>query len=369
MRIVAWFLVVLAMAATVGGLGYYKYAQISAAIAEAEAYPEPQETVEATLVRSGEWSATTRAVGTAVAQRRVNLRNELAGMVTEVGFESGAVVEAGQVLVRFDTREEEADLAAALAAADLARQTLERRSRLTANRAASQAELDEAQAALRTAEARLAALRARIDKKTLTAPFRARVGLRDLQPGEFLDAATLITTLQGVEPDAYVDFSLPQDLAATVAVGDTVELSSPAYPGRSVTARIKASDPAVDDDARSVRFRAVAQGLGEVLRPGAFVDVRAVTAEPRPVLLVPLTAVRRAPYGDHVFVLEEGQDGAVRARQRFVKTGPVSGSDIVVTEGLEAGQRIAAKGSFKLREGLLINVASGPNVAAAAVGQ
>ena len=100
----AWATVLLAIGGTAGGLGYYKYAEISAAIAAAEAFPEPREAVEAVRVRRGEWAASTRAVGTVVALRQVELRNELAGTVVEMGFASGDIVEAGQVLVRLDTR-------------------------------------------------------------------------------------------------------------------------------------------------------------------------------------------------------------------------------------------------------------------------
>ena len=100
-------------------------------------------------------------------------------------------------------------------------------------------------------------------------------------------------------------------------------------------------------------------GSARSLRPGAFVDVVAVIAPPRPALLVPLTAVRRAPYGEHVFVLVE-EEGQSRARQRVVQTGPVQGTDIVVTDGLAEGELIAGAGSFKLREGLLVQMTDPP---------
>ena len=79
----------------------------------------------------------------------------------------------------------------------------------------------------------------------------------------------------------------------------------------------------------------------------------AVVAPPRDAVLVPLTAVRRSPSGQHVFVLVE-QDGKLRAQQRAIRTGPVHGDEIVVEQGLEANELIAASGSFKLRDGLLV---------------
>ena len=233
----AWGAVLLAIAATAGGLGYYKYAEITAAIAAAEAFPEPREAVEAVHVRRGEWAASTRAVGTVVALRQVELRNELAGTVVEIGFASGDIVEAGQVLVRLDTSEERAALAAAQAEARLAKVVFERRDRLRSSDAVSALDLDRAREELAAANARVSSLEAGIAKKTLVAPFRARVGLTDLQPGAYLDEGTRIAMLQGVDHDAYVDFALPQDMAAAIRPGVSVSLSGHADPGRQRSGR------------------------------------------------------------------------------------------------------------------------------------
>jgi membrane fusion protein, multidrug efflux system len=353
---VAWAAVVLAVAATAGGLGYYKYVQISAAMAAAEAFPEPREAVEAVRVHEGEWAVSTRAVGTVVALRQVEIRNELAGTVVEMGFASGDVVDQGQVLVRLDTREERASLAAAQAEARLAAVVFDRRDRLRSSEAVSALDLDRAREELAAANARVASLEAVIAKKTLVAPFRARVGLTDLQPGAYLDAGTRIAMLQGVDHDAFVDFALPQDMTAAVRRGASVRLTGAQVPGGGADAEIIAEDASVDAANRAVSFRAIARGLGDTLRPGTFVDVVAVVAPPQPALLVPLTAVRRAPYGEHVFVLAS-EDGQLRARQRVVQTGAVQGREIVIADGLAEGELVAASGSFKLREGLLVQAA------------
>ena len=145
-RAVAWLVVVVAIVAVVRRLlGYYRYAQIQTAIAAGAAFPEAQESVEAATVHRGEWAASARAVGTVVALRQVQIRNELAGTVAEIGFKSGDIVEAGQLLVRFDTRQEQASLDAARAEAELARLTYERRKKLRASQTVSAQELDEAQ--------------------------------------------------------------------------------------------------------------------------------------------------------------------------------------------------------------------------------
>ena len=303
-QILAWATVLLAIGGTAGGLGYYKYAEISAAIAAAEAFPEPREAVEAVRVRRGEWAASTRAVGTVVALRQVELRNELAGTVVEMGFASGDIVEAGQVLVRLDTSEERAALAAAQAEARLAQLVFDRRDRLRSSDAVSALDLDRAREELAAATARVASLEAGIAKKTLVAPFRARVGLTDLQPGAYLDEGTSIAMLQGVDARRLCRFRPASGYGGRDPTGRVRQPDRPADPRQQRSAprsspRTPASMPAIEPCA-SARSPV---GSARSLRPGAFVDVVAVTAPPRPALLVPLTAVRRAPYGEHVFVL------------------------------------------------------------------
>ena len=348
-----WLIVVLAIAGISAGLGFYKYSQIRAAEAAAAATPEPSESVGSVRARRGEWSATTRAIGTVVALRQLEVRNELAGTIAELGFTSGSVVEAGQLLVQLDTRQEQASLAAAVAEAQLAQQTLQRREGLRASAAYSPQELDKARAEFDAATARARGLQVTIDKKRIVAPFRARIGITNLQPGAYLEAGTSISRLQGVDDDAYVDFSLPQDNAGAIRVGTEVAIASAAVPGGSSNAKVVAEDNGADGANRTVRFRAVASGHGALLRPGTFVDVTAVVASPRDAVLVPLTAVRRSPSGQHVFVLVE-QDGKLRAQLRPIRTGPMHGDEIVVESGLEANELIAASGSFKLRDGLLV---------------
>jgi membrane fusion protein (multidrug efflux system) len=250
-------------------------------------------------------------------------------------------------------RQESASLAAAEAEAKLAQQTMERREGLRASPAFSEQEMDKSRAEFAAATARARSLAVIIDKKRITAPFRARVGITNLQPGAYLESGTLIGRLQGVDSDAHVDFSLPQDSAAAIRTGTSVTLLNAALPDGATKAEIVAEDDSIDGTNRAVRFRATARRLGSILRPGTFVDVIAETAKPRDAVLVPLTAVRRAPGSQHVFVIVE-EEGKLRARQRAVETGVVQDGEITIEKGLAAGELIASSGSFKLRDGLLI---------------
>lgn len=352
-QFLAWVVVALSVVAIAGGLGFYKYKQIEAAVAAGAAYPEPVEAVSSAVARKGTWSASTRAIGTVVALQQVEIRNEIAGVVNKIGFKSGESVKAGQVLIQLDTRQEEAALAAAEAEVRLTQQTLERRQGLRNSPAFSEQEFDKARSESASANARARNLSVVIEKKRLTAPFAGDIGITDLQPGAYLDVGTRIAMLQGSSPDAFVDFSLPQDEAAMIKRGTAVTLQNAAIPGGKISAEVVAEDNAVDRNNRTVTFRAVAKDLGKMLRPGMFIDVIAVTAPQMETVFVPLTAVRRFVNGSHVFIIVE-EDGKLRARERRIVTGPVVNSEIAILEGLEAGQRIASSGSFKLREGALV---------------
>lgn len=355
----AWFLVLLAIAGIGGGLGFYKYNEIQRAIASSQAMPEPSESVVTVRAARGAWTATTRAIGTVVALRHVEIRNEIAGTIAEIGFKSGDRVEQGALLLKLDTRQEEAALAASEADARLAKLTLERRESLRKSAAFNEQEFDRSREEHAAALARAQNLAVLVDKKIIKAPFRARVGITNWQPGAYLDAGTLIVTLQGTDADAYVDFSLPQDSAALVRAGTSVKLSGPAVPGGETTATILAEDNSADGTNRAIRFRAVAKGFGELLRPGTFVDVTVETGKPQSAVMVPLSAIRRSTAGQHVFVLVD-EDGKLRARQRAVETGPVTDGKIAIEKGLAEGELVAASGSFKLREGLLVQTEAPP---------
>jgi membrane fusion protein (multidrug efflux system) len=329
-------IVVASVAGLVAFLAAYKYWRISSTIAAAASFGEPAETVEVAEVRAVTWQGEASAAGTVVAREFDTLSNELAGTVARVEFESGQVVEAGQVLLELDTRSERAELRSAQADIELARVTASRSQRLLEQRAGTRAEVDRALAQLAQAEARREVVATAIARKTLRAPFRGRIGLRDVHPGQYL----------------------AQELAAQLSPGARVRLSGGAL-RREAEAVVRAIDARADEASRTVRVRAEASGLGAEAKPGVFVDVTVASTSPREVLVVPVAAVRRAAYGDHVFLIAAGADGGgeLRAEQRFVTTGPVLGSEVVILDGLAAGDRVATEGSFKLRQGALVRVA------------
>ena len=191
----SWIAVILGCLLVAAGLGYYKYRQIQAAIAFGASFPEPVEAVEAAVVAEAFWQPAADVTGEVVSPRAVDLSSELAGRIVEVAFAPGAAVERGQVLVRLDTSEEQAQLAAARAEAELARLALSRNERLMRSGAAAEEARDTARAQYDAAMAAVQRLQAIIDKKTLRAPFDALAGLHELEVGQYLDKGAVIARL------------------------------------------------------------------------------------------------------------------------------------------------------------------------------
>lgn len=350
-----------------GGLGTWKVVSAQDQAEAAANQPEPIEVVSGAVAVPHEHREMTTSIGTVLATRSVTLRNELAGTVAEVGLRPGRIVEKGALLVALDVSVERAELRALQARAELARSTLARYERMAAQQAASALEVENARAERDISQAEIARIEAIIGRKTIRAPFRARVGLADVHPGQFLEAGTLLTTLQGVADAVHVDFSVPQSVAALLSVGDEVEVVVGQDGQQSVKARVAAVDARVDPSTRNALVRARIETAGAQLSPGGSVRVRVPVGPTRTVVTVPASSLRRGPAGEHVYVLEDQGDGAVRAHARWVTAGPVLGRDVIVVSGLEAGERIAAAGSFKLREGVLVSVDAGGATEAAAV--
>jgi len=349
---------VLVVVGALAGLAARKYVSIQDAIAANSNHPEPMESVTAVVATEREHRRTTTSIGTVMALRSITLRNELAGTVRQVTLTPGQVVEEGTVLVALDVSVEEAELKANEAQAALAETVLTRARRASQSFAVPEEEVDKARAQRDVALAQIARAKAVIARKTIRAPFKARIGLSDVHPGQYLNEGTELTTLQGVDRAAHVDFTVGQLVAAGLRVGDRVDIftSSDISP---TPAKFVAIDARVDHTTRNAMVRARIEGA-DGPTPGASVRVRTPVGPPRTAVAIPVSALRKGPGGDHVFVIAADKDGKPRAHPRPVESGTVLGDEVLIYSGLSVGEQVAASGSFKLREGVLVTIASEP---------
>ena len=348
-------------------LALYKFLQIRKLIAFAESFPEASATVEIFVAQPQIWSETTNTVGEVLAPQAVALRNEVEGRVSAVGFAAGDAVKKDQMLLQLDASEEIAQLRSAQAEAELAQLALARYQKLMAQNLSSREQYDQARAQFAMATARSQALQAVIDKKTLTAPFDGSAGLHTLQRGQYLAADTVITQLVGSQKILWVDFFLPHNSLikkqqGNISIDAPVSISARGVLAAPLTGHVIASEPAVSTTSRNLKLRAAIDNPDGTLKPGMLVDVQIATAAPREVIAVPATAIQHNSTGTFVYVVSSAEKDTPaekeqqRATLRNVTIGEEKNRKVIITDGLKSGETIAANGSYKLQDKMLVFV-------------
>ncbi len=352
----AIFASVLGLVVIFAVLAGVKALQIKDLIAAGQAMSPPPTAVASELVQATQWESTLSAVGELEASRGVLLTADLAGRIAAIAFEPGALVEQGDLLVEQEVSSEQTQLEAAEADRSLARANLNRANKLYRDKLVPRSDYDTAQAAFKSAAARVDTIRASLDKKQIVAPFGGRLGLRQVDIGQNISAGTPIVSLQATDR-MYFNFSLPQRDIHRIATGLPISIAVDALPGKMYQGTVSAINSEINKSTRTVEIQAAIENPKGELLPGMFGQVEVQLAEQRDILMIPATAISYASFGDSVFVIEESQQGseqgspALVARQQFVQLGEQRGDFVEVTKGIEAGDRVASAGAFKLRNG------------------
>jgi membrane fusion protein (multidrug efflux system) len=344
--------------AFVAAIGSVKFFQIKKAMAQGAAFQPPPEAVTTVIAKPEPWQTTLSAIGTVTAVQGVTVSADLPGLVEAISFNSGQAVNTGDVLVRLDTKQERAQLAAAEAQLHLMRVDLERAKGMLSGGIIPQATYDSAAAQYKQADARAGEIRATIARKVIRAPFSGVLGIRQVNLGQYLQGGSPIVSLQALRP-AYVNFTLPQQEIGMLPIGSQVEATSDAI-GGSETGRISALDSTIDEATRHVRVQATFPNASGKLRPGMFVETKLPRGKSAEVITLPASAISYAPFGDSVFIVEDvkGPDGKSYrgVRQQFVKLGGSRGDQVAVFTGVKPGEEVVTSGVFKLRPGAAVQV-------------
>lgn len=314
----------------------------------------PASKVTAMKAELQDWQPKLNAVGGLRAVHGVDVTSEIAGLVREIRFTSGDEAAEGQLLVQLNADADLAQLRALEAAVDLARTVYERDKAQFAIQAVSQAVLDADAADLKSKEALASEQKAIIDKKTIRAPFAGRLGINAINLGQYVNPGDKIVTLQSLDP-IYADFTLPQQQLARLKIGQSVTAVTDAWPGRDFTGTITAINPKVDPETRNIQIEATLANPKHLMLPGMYASVTVEAGQPVPYLTLPQTAVSYNPYGDSVYVVEEGKgpDGKPQfiARQTFVTVGETRGDQLSIVGGIKAGAMVITSGQLKLKNG------------------
>ena len=364
-KTVRWFLVIaLLLALVLGGLyGFNRFREQAIATYFATNKPPPAQ-ISAAQVKTETVPRFVTGIGSVTAIHQVTINPEVGGRVTKIFFEPGMTVKASDPLVQLNDAPDRADLANFEAQAHWAETTLQRSSELAKRQFEARETVDQKQSQLDQAKAGIAKTEALIDQKLIRAPFSGQLGMRQVEVGQYLTPGARIVTLTDMSM-LYVNFTLPSQMRSQISVGQRVNVTADAYPGRTFGADITTVEPQVSADTRTMTIQATMKNPDNSLLPGMFVNA-AVVLPPQPdVMTLPETAVEYTLYGDSVYVIrEDGKDAAghpiLKAVRTPVKTGERIGGKVEILHGIEPGERVIAAGQVKVQNGAQITISESP---------
>jgi membrane fusion protein, multidrug efflux system len=324
--------------------------------------PKPVISVTTAKAKLVEWRVVVPAVGTLQAVNGVDISGATAGLVKAITFESGQDVKKGQVLVQLDTDVEMGDLRSAQAELGLAKTSHDRNIKLVRSDTVSVAALERTEAELKVKQAKVAGLQAQIAKKTITAPFDGRLGVRKIDLGQYVQPGQMVVNLQDLSL-MLCDFAVSQKDLSLLGVGQMVRMTTDAWPGAAFEGQVAAIEPLVDAKTGMVSVQARFPNAEGRLRPGMFARIEIERPSGAPVVTVPGSAIAYNLHGDAVFVIkgETGADGKTvsKAERAVVSVGERKDGLVVIKSGVAAGDVVVTSGQVKLEHGSLVSVAAG----------
>ena len=286
------------------------------------------------------------ALGTLKANEAVDITVHASDFVTGIYFRDGQRVTKGDLLLKLESGEEEAQRREARYTLEEAKSQLERVKTIAKRGDASQSLLDERQREYDVAKARLAGIESRLEDRKVLAPFSGVVGLTDVSPGAFLTPGDVITTLID-DATMKLDFGVPAVYLAEIRPGTDIEASTPGYKDRLFNGLVETINNRVDPVSRSVQVRARIPNPDGLLKPGMLMEVELLTRK-RQAIVIPEEAIIPVATKTYVYRLQQGQQPLTAQRQE-VRTGSRWEGKVEIRSGLSAGELIVTEGTNKLQ--------------------
>lgn len=309
--------------------------------------------VEAARAETRVMSTIVEAVGTTIAASSVEIVSLVEGRIEAMSFRGGETVTAGQTLVELDRDLQEADIKEAEARLTRVKLELERVSRLHNSNIVSTARMEEMTSEKATAEAAIIRARRNLADRTIVAPFSGTIGLNRVDAGARVSENTVITTLDDLS-HVEVEFAVPENLFGTARVGQQVEATSAAYPGRIFTGTVVEIDSRIDAASRAFRVRAGLPNEDGALPAGMFMQV-SMQLTGAEATVIPEEAVIAENGAAFVFTVSDGT-----ATRKPVTTGRRAFGIVEITDGIDADAMVVTRGNAKLRDGMAITLAGAP---------
>ena len=315
------------------------------------AHGQPPAVVTTTVLAPAPWADSIQALGTASARESVNITAKVSETVSQVRFDSGDAVRAGQVLVTLSDNAELAGLDEANAAYRDAQDLVDRQKMLAERKLIAASAYDTARAARDIAKGRLDMIRAALADRVIAAPFDGVLGVRQVSPGSLVTPGTVITTLDDIAR-IRVDFSVPERQLSALSEGQPIGATSEAFPGVEFRGVIASVGSRVDPVTRALTARAEFDNAEHKLHPGMLLEINLERAA-RETLQVPELALQQV--GQQAFLFRVGAEDKVD--QVPVRIGARRPGWVEIVDGVKPGDRVVVEGIVKLKPGSKITEA------------
>ena len=308
------------------------------------------------------WQKSVMAVGSLRSDESVIVRAEQSGRITALNFKEGQPVRMGQVLVQLDDSVARAELEQARANQKLGKAKFDRAVELKERNFISGQAKDEAENAMRVADATVSLADAKLAKLTIKAPFSGTIGLRTASTGDYVKDGQDIVNLEKTD-SIKVDFKVPEIFQSKIKVGQALSVVLDALPGQAFTGKVVAVNPQLDTAGRAVVLRAQMDNRSGVLKPGMFARVRLTLADTGETVVVPEQAVAMQGEDQIMFKVIDG-----RAMRTKVEVGQRRDGKVEIVEGVSGSDTIVIAGWQRLRDGAAVRSAGGGGGGAAPAG-
>lgn len=287
--------------------------------------------------------------GSILANEEVELRSEVSGKITKILFKEGSFVNKGDLLVKINDADLQAQLRKAESKVKLSAEKEARQKQLRDGNLISQEEYDNTLGELNVNQADFDLIKAQIDKTEIKAPFSGIVGLRSVSEGSYVTTSTVIARLQNFS-NLKVDFSIPERYSASVKNGDELEFKISGSTNL-FKAKVYAIDPKIDPDTRTLKIRAVCSSSYKELVPGAFAEVELNLKQINDAILIPTVAIVPELKGQSVYLYKNG----VSVPQK-VEVGIRDAERVQITSGLSKGDTVITSGILQIRPNTKVKI-------------
>lgn len=364
LRLIFVFLLIFAIVAP---LAYIKFGQIQQQIAQGS-QPPPPISVNVSGAVPADWKRRVRAIGTLVAFQGVNITTEVSGIVKSINFASGDEVSKDRLLVELDNSTEKANLESAQAQYDSDNSQYQRLLKLKDQSFVTSNDIDTQASLVNVSNARVSVAQTALAKKRIYAPFTGKLGISQVDIGEYVPPGQTIVTLLSLDR-LYLDFTLPEDNFNDLEINQQISFKVRSYPDRRFSAHVETWNPELDENTRNIRVRAIVDNRERLLAPGMFADMELSSKRKLQVLAVPETAIFYNIYGEAVYVLESAPQGDsaagsaentdqpdYRLAARQVRIAYRNDGMAGIVEGINADDQVVIAGQLKLYPGLKVAI-------------